>query len=103
MDLVLSSAIGTVRHDRLHVDPSVVTGRTAEGLERFTVWQSSGYGTSNGIEQGPKLVDESFKGGQVASDTGQDDGSLQGGDDQQSETVGALGRHADFVGSSPGQ
>lgn len=46
--------------------------------------------TGNGIEQRRKLKGERFKRAQVVSDPGQDDGPLEGGDDHDCETVGAL-------------
>ena len=52
-----------------------------------------GKGGGNGIEQRPKLTDERVKWSQVASNTGQDDGPLESGDDQKGEILGALEGH----------
>jgi hypothetical protein len=52
-------------------------------------------GTSNRIKHRAKLEDERVEWDQVASDPGQDDGTLKGRNDHDGEIVSALERHAE--------
>ena len=48
------------------------------------------------IEHRPKLADQNVKWSQVASDSGEDDGSLKRGDDQRGEIFRAFDGDAEF-------